>query len=117
MARLAELPRIVGVKDATGDLSRRRRTRAACGADFMQLTGEDANVLPFLAHGGRGCISVTSNVAPALCAQLHNAWDKGDHGDGAEINDRLMPLHEAIVCRNLAGTREIRGIAARPVPL
>src|SRR3546814_211859 len=71
MARLAELPNIVGVKDATADLARPARTRAAIGRDFAQVTGEDATVVPFLAQGGHGCISVTSNVAPRLCAELH----------------------------------------------
>jgi len=96
MARLAKLPRIVGVKDATCDLERPALTRAAIGANFCQLSGEDATVLPFLAQGGHGCISVTANVAPRLCAELHNAWKKGDLARAQEINDRLMPLHHAL---------------------
>ncbi len=103
MARLAELPRIVGVKDATADILRPVRTRAACGPDFIQLTGEDGNVLAFLAEGGHGCISVTSNVAPALCAQLHNAWAKGDMETARRINDQLMPLHDAIFAETSPG--------------
>ena len=103
MARLAELPRIVGVKDATGDILRPVRTRATCGADFTQLTGEDGNVLAFLAQGGHGCISVTSNIAPALCAQLHNAWAKGDIALAQKINDQLMPLHDALFCETSPG--------------
>ncbi len=96
MARLAELPNIVGVKDATADLARPARTKRAMGADFTQLSGEDATVVPFLAQGGHGCISVTANVAPRLCADLHAAWRKGDLATVAAINDRLMPLHEAL---------------------
>jgi 4-hydroxy-tetrahydrodipicolinate synthase len=96
MARLAELPRIVGVKDATADLQRPARTRLTCGADFQQLSGEDGTVVPFLAQGGHGCISVTSNIAPRLCAELHNAWQRGDMTAVARINDQLMPLHDAL---------------------
>ncbi len=96
MARLAELPNIVGVKDATLDLTRPAKTRAAIGADFTQLSGEDATVVPFLAQGGHGCISVTANVAPRQCADLHEAWQRGDLDAVARINDRLMPLHQAL---------------------
>jgi len=96
MARLAALPNIVGVKDATCDLARPARTRLAIGADFAQLSGEDATVVPFLAQGGHGCISVTANVAPRLCADLHEAWQGGDLESVQSINDRLMPLHEAL---------------------
>jgi 4-hydroxy-tetrahydrodipicolinate synthase len=96
MARLAELPNIVGVKDATADLTRPARTKAAIGTDFAQLSGEDATIVPFLAQGGHGCISVTSNVAPRLCAELHAAWKRRDFDQVTELNDRLMPLHEAL---------------------
>ncbi len=96
MARLAELPNIVGVKDATADLTRPAKTKAAIGKDFAQLSGEDATVVPFLAQGGHGCISVTTNVAPRLCADLHAAWRKGDFAVVERINDRLMPLHQAL---------------------
>jgi 4-hydroxy-tetrahydrodipicolinate synthase len=96
MARLAELPNIVGVKDATADLTRPARTKAAISKDFAQLSGEDATVVPFLAQGGHGCISVTANVAPRLCADLHEAWQKGDFDVVERVNDRLMPLHEAL---------------------
>ena len=96
MARLAKLPRIVGVKDATQDLARPSRTRLEIGPDFCQLSGEDATATAFLAQGGHGCISVTANVAPALCARMHEAWDAGDIADMAAIRDRLMPLHEAL---------------------
>jgi dihydrodipicolinate synthase len=96
MAELAKLPRIVGVKDATGDLSRVPKTRIACGTDFVQLSGEDATALGFNAHGGVGCISVTANVAPKLCAEMQAATEVGDYATALEITDRLMPLHLAI---------------------
>jgi 4-hydroxy-tetrahydrodipicolinate synthase len=96
MARLAELPNIVGVKDATADLARPVRIRLACGPDFCQLSGEDATAPAFLAQGGHGCISVTSNVAPRLCADLHAAWDRRDLDEVSRIRDLLMPLHHAM---------------------
>ena len=96
MGRLAALPRIIGVKDATGDLARVSQQRITCGPDFVQLSGEDATALGFNAHGGVGCISVTANVAPALCAQFQAATLKGDYAAALELQDRLMPLHEAI---------------------
>jgi 4-hydroxy-tetrahydrodipicolinate synthase len=96
MARLAELPNIVGVKDATADLVRPLRTRLAIGPDFCQLSGEDATATAFLAQGGHGCISVTANVAPALCARMHRAWRDGDLAGMADARDRLMPLHHAL---------------------
>jgi len=96
MGELAKLPMIVGVKDATGDLSRVPKTRITCGTDFIQLSGEDATALGFNAHGGVGCISVTANVAPGLCAQFQNATLAGDYRLALEYLDRLMPLHEAI---------------------
>ncbi|MFY8094331.1 MAG: 4-hydroxy-tetrahydrodipicolinate synthase [Niveispirillum sp.] len=96
MARLAKLPNIVGVKDATADLARPLRTRIEIGPDFCQLSGEDATVTGFLAQGGVGCISVTANVAPALCSQLHEAWQRGDLVEMARIRDILMPLHHAM---------------------
>ena len=96
MARLAQLPNIVGVKDATNDLTRPVKTRAASGGDFTQLSGEDGTMLAFLAQGGSGCISVTANVAPRQCADLHEAWQRGDVATASRINDRLMPLHQAL---------------------
>ena len=96
MAELARLPRIVGVKDATGDVTRVSKQRALCGADFVQLSGEDASALGFNAHGGTGCISVTANVAPRLCAQFQELTLKGDYAGALEIQDRLMPLHTAL---------------------
>lgn len=100
MARLAKLPNIVGVKDATKDLARPMNTRLAIGPEFCQLSGEDGTVLPFLAGGGHGCISVTANVAPALCARMHRAWRDGDMAEAATLNDRLMPLHMALFCES-----------------
>jgi len=96
MGELAKLPRIVGVKDATGDLSRVPKQRITCGSDFIQLSGEDATALGFNAHGGRGCISVTANVAPRLCAQMQEATLAGDYAEALALTDRLMPLHEAV---------------------
>ncbi len=96
MGELARLPRIVGVKDATGDIARVSQQRAACGADFIQLSGEDATALGFNAHGGQGCISVTANVAPRLCAAFQAATLAGDFARALDYQDRLMPLHEAI---------------------
>lgn len=96
MGELAQLPRIVGVKDATGDLARVSQQRAICGKDFCQLSGEDATALGFNAHGGVGCISVTANVAPRLCAEFQQATLSGDYARALEYQDKLMPLHEAI---------------------
>ncbi|WP_424988048.1 4-hydroxy-tetrahydrodipicolinate synthase [Microbulbifer sp. S227A] len=96
MGELAKLPRIVGVKDATGDLARVSAQRMTCGTDFIQLSGEDATAHGFNAQGGVGCISVTANVAPGLCAQLQAATAAGDYAKALEVQDRLMPLHQAI---------------------
>jgi len=96
MGKLAQLPRIIGVKDATGDLSRVPQQRLTCGPDFIQLSGEDATALGYNAHGGTGCISVTANVAPKLCADFQTATLGGDYGLALELLDRLMPLHMAI---------------------
>lgn len=96
MGELAKLPRIVGVKDATGDLSRVAKQRLTCGPDFIQLSGEDATALGFNAMGGVGCISVTANVAPKLCAEMQAATLAGDYVKAMEYQDKLMPLHIAI---------------------
>ena len=96
MGQLAKLPRIIGVKDATGKIERVSQQRASCGADFIQLSGEDATALGFNAHGGVGCISVTANVAPRLCAEFQEATLRGDYAKALEYQDKLMPLHEAI---------------------
>ncbi len=98
MARLAKHPNIVGVKDATNDLARPLKTRLAAGPEFCQLSGEDATVAAYLAQGGHGCISVTANVAPKLCAQLHEAWQQRALDTFAQIRDRLMPVHDAMFC-------------------
>lgn len=98
MARLAKLPNIVGVKDATNDLSRPTRTKLACGDDFCLLSGEDGTVLPYLAGGGHGCISVTANIAPRLLADMHEAWQKGDVKTALGVHEALTPLHEALFC-------------------
>lgn len=100
MARLAELPRIIGVKDATADLTRPIRTRLAIGAGFCQLSGEDATALPFLAAGGHGCISVSANVAPAACARVQEAWQDGDVATASRLSDELSPLHAAMFCES-----------------
>lgn len=96
MGELAKLPNIVGVKDATGDLARVPKQRIACGTDFIQLSGEDATAVGFNAQGGVGCISVTANVAPRLCAEMQAATLAGDYAAALGYQDRLMPLHEAI---------------------
>ena len=96
MGILAQLPRIIGVKDATGKIERVSQQRATCGADFIQLSGEDATALGFNAHGGVGCISVTANVAPRLCAEFQAATLAGDYAKALDYQDRLMPLHDAI---------------------
>ena len=89
-------PSIIGVKDATGKIERVSEQRMACGTDFVQLSGEDATALGFNAHGGVGCISVTANVAPRLCAEFQEATLAGDYAKALEYQDRLMPLHKAI---------------------
>jgi 4-hydroxy-tetrahydrodipicolinate synthase len=96
MGELAKLPRIVGVKDATGDLNRVSQQRITCGTDFCQMSGEDGTALAFNAHGGVGCISVTANVAPRLCAEFQAATLAGDYAKALEYQDKLFPLHEAI---------------------
>ena len=96
MARLYELKNIAGVKDATANLARVSQQLAAMGADFVQLSGEDATALGFMAHGGHGCISVVSNIAPRLCAEFQNACLRGDFKTALMLQDRLMPLHDAM---------------------
>jgi len=95
MGELAKLPRIVGVKDATGDVGRASDQRIACGPDFLQLCGNDEAALGFNAHGGQGCISVVANIAPRLCAEFQNAMQAGDFTTALTYHDRLMPLHRA----------------------
>jgi 4-hydroxy-tetrahydrodipicolinate synthase len=106
MGELSRLPRIVGVKDATGDITRVSHTRITCGTDFVQLSGEDASALGFNAHGGVGCISVTANVAPKLCAAFQEATLAGDYATALAYQDKLMPLHDAIFLEpGLAGAK------------
>ncbi len=96
MARLFELKNIAGVKDATANVIRASQQRAAMGLGFNQLSGEDASALGFMAHGGHGCISVTSNVAPRLCTEFQSACLKGDFAAALKVQDKLMPLHNAL---------------------
>ncbi len=103
MARLARHPNIVGVKDATANLARPLHTRRACGADFIQLSGEDHTTLSFNAAGGVGCISVTANVAPRLCAEMQKAWREGRTDEAMGIQDRLVPLHDALFAETSPG--------------
>jgi len=94
MARLFECKNIAGVKDATANVVRVSQQRAVVGPDFNQLSGEDGTALGFMAHGGHGCISVTSNVAPRLCSEFQSACLKGDYATALNIQDKLMPLHQ-----------------------
>lgn len=96
MARCAELKNIAGVKDATANLARVSQQRLAIGENFCQLSGEDATALAFMAHGGHGCISVASNIAPRLCADFQNACLRGDYKAALALQDRLMPLHDVL---------------------
>ncbi|WP_224824047.1 4-hydroxy-tetrahydrodipicolinate synthase [Cognatishimia sp. MH4019] len=96
MGELAKHEMIIGVKDATGDVTRVSKQRRSCGTDFVQLSGEDASAIGFNAQGGQGCISVTANVAPKLCSEFQEATLRGDYSTALEYQDKLMPLHEAI---------------------
>ena len=96
MARLSKHKNIIRVKDATADLDRPSRERLACGKDWLLLSGEDGTALGYNAHGGVGCISVTANVAPRLCAEFQAACAAGDYAKAREYQDRLMPLHDAM---------------------
>jgi 4-hydroxy-tetrahydrodipicolinate synthase len=98
LERLSKIANIIAVKDATANLARPSRERAACGKSFRLLSGEDATALGYMAHGGHGCISVTANVAPKLCAEFQNACLRGDFATALAIQDRLMPLHDAMFC-------------------
>ncbi|MBB3934538.1 4-hydroxy-tetrahydrodipicolinate synthase [Aureimonas phyllosphaerae] len=107
MGRLAhDFANIVGVKDATAKLDRVPEQRITCGKDFIQLSGEDATALGHIAHGGRGCISVTANVAPRLCSEFQEACLAGDFAKALDYQDRLMPLHKAIFMEpGVSGTK------------
>ena len=121
MARIAKIPNIVGVKDATNDLARPIHTRATCGEGFAQMSGEDATILAFLAGGGHGCISVTGNIAPRLCSTMHVAWAEGRIKDALAIQDRLMPLHDALFSETSPGpikyAASLLGLTAETVRL
>ena len=103
MAKLAQNQFIVGVKDATADLTRPTRLQNIIGDNFIQLSGEDGTALAYLAAGGHGCISVTANIAPNLLSRMHNAWKQGDIKTAQEINKKLMPLHDALFCETSPG--------------
>ncbi len=103
MARLAKHRNIIGVKDATANLTRPQHTATACGDAFIQLSGEDHTALPFLAAGGQGCISVTANIAPALCSAMHAAWAEGRVAEAMAIQRRLLPVHDAMFAESNPG--------------
>jgi len=104
MAELAKLPNIVGVKDATANLTRPQMTKIALhGSEFCHLSGEDGTAVPFLAAGGDGCISVTANIAPRMCADMQRAWRKRRIDDCLELQDRLMPVHDSLFCETSPG--------------
>jgi 4-hydroxy-tetrahydrodipicolinate synthase len=98
MARIAKLANVVGVKDATNDLARPLREKNLIGPDWCMLSGEDGTAIAYLAQGGSGCISVTANVAPKLCSMMQEAWQQGSMDRVRELNESLMPLHDAIFC-------------------
>jgi 4-hydroxy-tetrahydrodipicolinate synthase len=103
MTRLFKLPNIAGLKDATANMTRVSQQRAALGSEFVQLSGEDATALGFMAHGGQGCISVTANIAPALCSEFQLACLGGNFKRALELQDRLMPLHDALFVESNPG--------------
>jgi len=103
MGRLARLQNIIGVKDATNDVSRATRQKNAIGEEFWQLSGEDGTQIGFLAQGGHGCISVTANVAPKQMSEFHKAWRDGDVRVAQFLNERLMPLHIGLFCESSPG--------------
>ncbi|MEM9012327.1 MAG: 4-hydroxy-tetrahydrodipicolinate synthase [Pseudomonadota bacterium] len=117
MGELAKLPNIIGVKDATGDVTRVSEQREHCGADFVQLSGEDASALGFNAHGGVGCIGVTANVAPRLLAEFQAAMTAGDYAEALAYQDRLMPLHRALFLEpGLVGAKYGLSLLGRAAP-
>ncbi len=117
MGELARLPRIVGVKDATADVVRVSEQRRLCGHEFIQLSGEDASALGFNAHGGTGAISVTANVAPALCSEFQEAMMGRDWARALELHDKLMPLHTALFLEpGLVGAKHALSLLGRAEP-
>lgn len=121
MARLARLPNIAGVKDAANDIARTSQQRAAIGADFIQLCGDDGIALGQAAHGGHGCISVTANVAPAECAAFQNALLAGDFVSALQWQDKLTPLHDALFVETSPGpvkyAASLRGLCSSELRL
>jgi 4-hydroxy-tetrahydrodipicolinate synthase len=114
MARLFELKNIAGVKDATGNLARIAQQREALGPDFIQLSGEDLTAVAVVALGGHGCISVTSNVVPRLCADMQEACLDNDFARALELNDRLSPLHQALFVEpNPAGPKHALAVLGK----
>ena len=103
MARLAQIPNIIGTKDATANLARVLRERATCGEAWVQLSGEDGTALAFMAQGAQGCISVTANVAPKLCSEFQKACREKRWDDALALQKRLMPLHDAMFCEPSPG--------------
>lgn len=103
MAKLATHRNILGVKDSTANLARPLYQRRECGEAFVQLSGEDHTALSFLAAGGHGCISVTANIAPALCSAMHRHWQDGEIGAAMAIQDRLVPLHDSLFAETSPG--------------
>ena len=103
MGRLSKHRNIIGVKDSTANLARPLHTRRACGKDFVQMSGEDHTALSFLAAGGHGCISVTANIAPRLCSEMHQAWQDGLTDRAMAIQDRLLALHDALFVESSPG--------------
>lgn len=116
MAKLSKLPNIIGVKDATGDLSRPLDTYLACGKDFCQLSGEDATAVQLLSAGGHGCISVTANIAPKMCSDMQRAWREGNVQKAMDLQFTLLPLHNAMFCESSPGpvkyAAELMGICS-----
>jgi 4-hydroxy-tetrahydrodipicolinate synthase len=103
MKKLSQLKNIIGVKDATNDLARPLLTTRSIGKNFCQISGEDATVLPFLSQGGHGCISVTANIAPKICSDLHNFWQKGNFKKVQFLNSFLFPLHNVLFTETSPG--------------
>ena len=103
MKKLAKLKNIIGVKDSSNDLTRPLLTAKSIGKNFCQISGEDATIVPFLSQGGHGCISVTANIAPKICSDLHNAWQKGNFKKVQYLNTFLFPLHNALFLETSPG--------------
>ena len=103
MKKLAKLKNIIGVKDSSNDLTRPLLTTKSIGKNFCQISGEDATVVPFLSQGGHGCISVTANIVPRMCSDLHNAWQKGNFKKVQSLNSFLFPLHNVLFLETSPG--------------